>query len=152
MSEEPPRLKALFVDGHSILFAWDDLRALHERNPGMAREELCRRMTVYQDCMQQRVVIVFDGKGEKTQSMERSTDDIQVIYSGKGKTADDVIERLVAQYAERYELTVATADRAEMDTVMAFGGFCITPRTLLEYLDRAEAQLTSTLARLRNQR
>ncbi|MEZ5329933.1 MAG: NYN domain-containing protein [Verrucomicrobiales bacterium] len=149
MTDSTGRLKALFVDGHSIIFAWEDLRALHERNPMLAREELCRRMTVYQDTMQQRVVVVFDGKGEKTQAKDGSTDDIVVIYSGKGKTADDVIERLVAQYSERYELTVATGDRAEMDTVMAFGGFCITPRTLLEYLDRAEAQLASTLARLR---
>ena len=62
-----------------------------------------------------------------------------------------MIERLVAQYAERYEVTVATADRAEMDTVMAFGGFCITPRTLSEDLDRAEAQVASTLAGLKNQ-
>ncbi|MGK0187660.1 MAG: putative RNA-binding protein with PIN domain [Verrucomicrobiales bacterium] len=149
MSDESPRLKALFVDGHSIIFAWDDLRALHARNTSMARDELCRRMTTYQDCMQQRVVIVFDGKGEKTQAVDRSSDDIQVIYSGKGKTADDVIERLVAQYSERYDLTVATADRAEMDTVMAFGAFCITPRTLLEYLDRAESQMASALVRLR---
>ncbi|MDA0813001.1 MAG: NYN domain-containing protein [Verrucomicrobia bacterium] len=150
MADETPRLKALFVDGHSIIFAWEDLRSIHERNAAMAREELCRRMTVYQDCMQQRVVIVFDGKGEKTQAKERSVDDILVIYSGKGKTADDVIERLVAQYSERYELTVATADRAEMDTIMAFGGFCISPRTLLEYLDRAEAQLAAMLKRLRD--
>lgn len=142
-------MKALLVDGHSVIFAWDDLRALHERNTGMARDELCRRMTTYQDSMQQRVVVVFDGKGEKTQSKGRSKDDIQVVYSGKGKTADDVIERLVAVYSERYELTVATADRAEMDTVMAFGAFCISPRTLLEYLERAEAQMNATLARLR---
>lgn len=146
INEPASRLPALLVDGHSIIFAWEDLRALHERNQSMAREELCRRMTLYQDCMQERVVVVFDGRGRTPASVqERGSNDIQVVYSGAGRTADDVIERLVAHYAERYALTVATADRAEMDTVMAFGGLCISPRTLLERLDRAEARLAAVL-------
>ena len=149
MNDNSPRLKALLVDGHSIIFAWDDLRVLHEQSESMARDELCRRMTHYQDCMRERVVVVFDGVGAKTNAKERSDDDIVVVYSGKGSTADDVIERLVSKYASQYELTVATRDRAEMETVMAFGGFCISPATLLERLHRAELQMETTLNRLR---
>ena len=148
MSLPESRLKLLLVDGHSIIFTWDDLRGLHRQNTSMAREELIRRMTQYQDGSGEQVVLVFDGKGARTTSNRETPDGLQVIYSARDQTADGVIERITASHSESYEITVATADGAERETVMAFGGFCISPLSLRERLDRIDAQLNQSIRRL----
>jgi uncharacterized protein len=42
-------MRYLIVDGHSVIFAWPDLRALHARRTGAARDELVRQLTAYPD-------------------------------------------------------------------------------------------------------
>src|SRR5947208_3101147 len=62
MSEGP---HYLIVDGHSVIFAWPDLRKLHARSSSLAREALVKQLRDYQDWTGVRVVVVFDGKGKK---------------------------------------------------------------------------------------
>ena len=52
----------LIVDGHSVIFAWPDLRALHDRKTVLARDRLIKVLTEYQDFTGIRVVLVFDGR------------------------------------------------------------------------------------------
>ena len=42
-------MRYLLVDAHSVIFSWPELHALHLRNGVVAREELTRRLTAYQD-------------------------------------------------------------------------------------------------------
>src|SRR6516225_603162 len=87
----------LIVDGHSVIFAWPELRALHRRRTASARERLTKILTAYQDFTGIRVVLVFDGKGT-TITQETDPGGIQIFYSNTGRTADDLIERLAAKY------------------------------------------------------
>lgn len=147
----PPGAPAfLIVDGHSVIFAWDDLREMHFKNQSRAREELCRRLRLLHDTGEERVVIVFDGKGPRASSSRENADDIQIIYSDSKRTADSVIERLTARYAAEYKITVATADRAEQMTVATFGGFFINPDELLKRLRDSEDNLARRLNRMRH--
>ena len=57
------RARYLIVDGHSVIFAWPELRKLQERRSSVAREALIKRLRDYQDWTGMRVVVVFDGKG-----------------------------------------------------------------------------------------
>ncbi|MGI8602837.1 MAG: NYN domain-containing protein [Verrucomicrobiales bacterium] len=127
----------LIVDGHSIIFHWPDLRRLHESAPRRARAELVRRLTVYQDNTEERVVIVFDGKGDRSRKAEALPRDVQVVYASSGATADSVIEKLVAQHAGVFELTVATGDEAERITISVLGAGWLSPDRLRERLSRA---------------
>jgi uncharacterized protein len=132
------RDRYLIVDGHSVIFAWPELRKLHARRTALAREALTKRLRDYQDWTGVRAVVVFDGKGKK---IETASDphDVQVFYSRTGQTADAIIERLASKYAERFELIVATSDSIEGETVEACGAEWISPealRGLLEPLDR----------------
>ena len=77
-------MRYLLVDAHSVIFSWPELHELHRRNGLVAREELTRRLTAYQDATGVRVVVVFDGKGARANS-EKMPGGIQVFYSG-GKT------------------------------------------------------------------
>jgi uncharacterized protein len=132
------RARYLIVDGHSVIFAWPELRRLHERRSSLAREELIKRLRDYQDRTGVRVVIVFDGKGERV-SESADPGDVQIFYSRRGQTADAIIERLASKYATRFDLSVATSDFLERQTVNASGGTCISPEALRRLLEEARA-------------
>src|SRR4051794_11406162 len=118
-------MRYTLVDGHSVIFAWPELRKLHRRGMLLAREELTKLLTAYQDTSGTRVVLVFDGQGAKLAD-ETTPGGIQVFYAAKGQTADSVIERLVAAYGEQHDLTVVTDDNLERETASAFGAYTMS--------------------------
>jgi len=136
----------LLVDGNNIIHAWADLAALHRRSRGSAHRELIKQLTCYQDFAGDRVVVVFDGRGDRT-AEEREPGGIQVFYTSGDKTADDVIERLAVKYVDTYRITVATDDRAEQDGVVAAGGEAISSDALRGRIDAAEARMNDWLGR-----
>jgi predicted RNA-binding protein with PIN domain len=134
----PNRGHYLIVDGHSVIFAWPELRKLQARRSSLAREALIKRLRDYQDWTGVRVVVAFDGKGRKVEATS-ATADVQVFYSRTGQTADAIIERLASKYAKRFKIMVATSDSMEGETVEACGAEWISPealRGLLEPVDR----------------
>jgi uncharacterized protein len=123
----------LLVDGHSIIFAWPELRVLHDRRTALAREALIKQLREYQDWSGTRVVVVFDGRGASV-SQEAEPGEIQIFYSRHGQTADSIIERLASKYAERFRLVVATGDYLEQETTSASGAETISPDALRDLL------------------
>lgn len=130
-------MRILLVDAHSIIFAWPELRKLHTRKMMLARDELTRLLTAYQDSTGIKVVAVFDGKGAKTQE-ESEPGGIQIFYSSVEKTADNILERLVAKYSKTYDMTVATSDHLVQQTCITFGAFAISADELKNTLTAAE--------------
>lgn len=133
-----PRL--LLVDGHSVIFASADLRALHQRSPAQAREALLRWLEILQDAGGWTVGVVFDGQGRRA-SLESRPGGLSVFYSRTGQTADALIERLAAKYAATCEVAVVTEDFAERRTVEALGGYCLGVEGLLEEIQRVRSEL-----------
>ena len=140
--------KILLVDGHSMIFDWDDLATMHGRNTAAAREELVRRLTGLQDNSDWTVAVVFDGVGVKASS-DGTPYGIAVFYSKSGQTADSIIERLAAKYAKDHDVTVATNDRMERTTAEAFGSFTISGLQLRAEIDMARNSVSETIQRLR---
>jgi predicted RNA-binding protein with PIN domain len=138
----------LIVDAHSMIFALDDLRRTQQVNPRLARDELTAALQSYQDATGVRVVVVFDGRGEAGEE-PRTPGGIQVFYGGTGRSADAVIERLVARYASRFRLTVATNDRLEQTTVLAHGGEWIDAKRFSALLESARRDLRARIDRHR---
>ena len=128
------RAEYLIVDGHSVIFAWPELRKLHARRTSLAREALTRQLRDYQDWTGTRVAVVFDGKGQSV-SVSSDPGEIQVFYSREGQTADSIIERLASKYAGRFKLLVATSDVLEQETASACGAECISAEALRWLLD-----------------
>lgn len=132
------RRRHLIVDGHSVIHAWPDVRLLHERNPRAAREALVSRLTELQDGADEAVVVVFDGTGPRRAESDRPRPtDVQVVYSGRGQTADAVIERLVGHYAATHDLTVVTEDGAVRLAVTAGGAWSMSAEALLARCQQA---------------
>src|SRR5438034_8698053 len=131
-----PRARYLIVDGHSVIFAWPELRGLQARRSSLARESLIKQLRDYQDWTGVRVVVVFDGKGRKV-GASSDPGDVQIFYSRSGQSADAIIERLASKYADRFDLTVATSDSMERQTVHASGAECISPEALRRLVEEA---------------
>lgn len=140
--------RVLIVDGHSMIFQWPDLTLQHAKRGAVARETLIRMLTGLQDNSDWHVAVVFDGKGSKN-SEASEPHGIKVFYSKDGQTADSIIERLVATYAEKYEVTVATDDIMERTTVESFGGYTMSAFQLREEIDVAGRDLDERLRKLR---
>ncbi len=123
------RARYLIVDGHSVIFAWPELRKLHARRSSLAREALLKQLRDYQDWTGVQAVVVFDGKGKKVDATSEPAD-VQIFYSRSGQSADAIIERLASKYARRHELIVATSDSMVAETVNACGAEWTSPEGL----------------------
>ena len=132
------RAEYLLVDGHSVIFAWPELRRLHGRRTSLARDALVRKLRDYQDWTGIPVAVVFDGKGSAV-SVNSDPGEIQIFYSREGQTADSIIERLASKYAARFKLLVATGDILEQETASACGAECISPEALRWLLEEASS-------------
>ena len=130
------RAHYLIVDGHSVIFAWPELRALHARRTSLARDALTKKLRDYQDWTGTRVAVVFDGKGS-TVSATSDPGEIQIFYSRAGQTADSIVERLASKYGKRHKLIVATSDVLEQETASASGAECISAEALRWLLEEA---------------
>jgi len=128
----------LIVDGHSVIFAWPELRELHERRTSLARDALVRKLRDYQDWTGVRVVVVFDGKGS---AVDASSDpgEIQIFYSRDGQSADSIVERLASKYGSQYHLLIATSDYLEQETVSACGAEYVSAEGLRGLLSAARS-------------
>lgn len=141
----------LIVDGHSMIFQWPDLTLQHAKRTAIARETLVRMLTGLQDNSDWSVAVVFDGKGVKP-SEASEPHGIKVFYSKAEQTADSIIERLVAKYSEKYDVTVATDDLMERTTVESFGGMSMSAWQLREEIDAAGRDMDERLRSLKQRR
>jgi predicted RNA-binding protein with PIN domain len=120
----------VLVDGYNVLYSWPQftsrksrLRTLEQR-----REALLRVLQQYADQSGRQVTVVFDGyaskrkppKGEAVAGM-RAGRGLEVLFSDKGKTADEVIERVVALAPHPERILVATSDNVERQIVETLG-------------------------------
>ena len=132
------RPRYLIVDGHSVIFAWPKLRKLHTRRSALARDTLTKELRDYQDWTGVNVVVVFDGRGKHISEIS-DPHEVQIFYARRGQTADAIIERLASKYATRFDVTVATSDFLERQTVTACGATSISPEELRERLSAARS-------------
>src|SRR5271154_699449 len=139
----------LVVDGHSVIFAWPDLRKLHDENRAAARKALLDRLQHLHDTTDWRVTVVLDGKlGTALPSGARQPTDMVVSYATADQTADSVIERLVAASGVAKDILVITADEAERLTVESLGAETSSPAWLREILEREGATFSAELDRI----
>ena len=114
----------ILVDGYSVLHAWPRFvtRKARQMSLQQRRESLVGLLRQYADHSRRRVTVVFDGYAAKHKPEGKEpTHGVEVLFSERGKTADDLIERLVAQAGSKGKIVVVTSDNAERHTVEAMG-------------------------------
>jgi predicted RNA-binding protein with PIN domain len=99
----------LIIDGYNLIRQSDSLSLVDARNLEQGRETLIERLVAYKKIRGHPITVVFDGWGGVNLSSTRTRHKgIQVVYTGKGETADEWIQRRVE--GVRYG-AVVTSDR-----------------------------------------
>lgn len=130
----------ILCDGYSLLHNWPELA------PGAAREELIRRLTLYQDAIGTPITLFFDGSGPARGKPAASEEPaLEVLYSRAGQTADDMIERAAHRFQPYGEVMAVTDDLAERETVLSLGGMASSCRNFIRDVENALAEAADDL-------
>jgi uncharacterized protein len=139
-------LVRILVDGYSLLHNWPELAAGQPRHSAAARDELIRRLTSYQDAVGTPVTIFFDGASQPSgKPPAASNSEVEVLYSRKGQTADQMIERAACRFRPDGEVLAVTDDHAERDMVISLGGSASSCRSFIQDLENTLAELGDDL-------
>lgn len=141
-------LVRILVDGYSLLHNWPELAPGAPRHSERARDVLVEMLQQYQDASGTPVTVIFDGKGmRKAQAGNMGRDAVEVLFSGGGRTADDLIERAAHRLQAYGEVLVVTDDFAERDTVSASGALVASCANFIGTVAQAFTQLQDNLNR-----
>ena len=135
----------ILVDGYSVLHFWPRLRKLAGRSLELQRDVLIAVLQQYGDATGGRVTVVFDGHSAKRKPAQTApTPGVEVLFSDIGKTADDVIERLVGIATQPGNIRVVTSDNIERATVEMLGAQSVSTEVF-------EIEVTAALGELTRQ-
>lgn len=87
-------MRHIIVDGYNVIRADTRLQALEQGSLEHAREALVRTLASAPRLANDRILVVFDGtRGSRNHAHAQRAGRIEVVYSARGQTADDVMIR-----------------------------------------------------------
>lgn len=115
-------MKYIFLDGYNIINSWSELKVSDDEYLQSSRQKLIEKMQNYAGFIGCRIFIIFDahltmGGLEKKEKHENVT----VVYTKEGETADAFIERMVNDLGRRKDIVVVTNDNLEQQTIFQRG-------------------------------
>lgn len=132
----------LLVDGYNVINSWPELKPLRD-NLGDARDKLSDVMAEYGEYHKYDVIIVFDALfTADDEHKDRVNCHLDIIYTGKGETADSCIERLTYEAVNDGRVVrVVTSDGAEQSVILGAGASRIPSLELRRDVRRLKKQL-----------
>ncbi|MDO4615935.1 MAG: TetM/TetW/TetO/TetS family tetracycline resistance ribosomal protection protein [Lachnospiraceae bacterium] len=145
---DPQEKEFLLVDGYNIIFSWEDLRQLSEKNIDAARDRLLDLMCDYQGYKTCTLIVVFDAykvKGGTEHVMKYHN--IYAVYTKEAETADQYIEKTVHEIGHKHKVTVATSDALEQMIILGGGATRLSAQGLLEEVNRISRDMKEEYTR-----
>ena len=132
----------LLVDGYNIIFSWEELKELSERDIGAARGKLADILSNYQGFRKCTLILVYDAyKVEGNLGEVLKYHNIYIVYTKEAETADQYIEKTVRRIAKNADVTVATSDGLEQVIIMGQGAHRMSAPGLKEEVELALKEL-----------
>ncbi|MEF9941397.1 MAG: NYN domain-containing protein [Lachnospiraceae bacterium] len=143
--------KYLLVDGYNVLYGWQELKSLLERDYEAARGKLQDILCNYQGFSKDEVILVFDGyKNTNQTDTVFMYHNIHVVYTREAVTADSYIERINQTMAKEASVRVVTSDYAQQKIILGQGATRVSTREfLLEIQDMEHTIEAEHLAKLK---
>ena len=114
----------LIIDGYNLIRSSPSLSAAESSSLEEGREALIERLTAYKRIKAWAITVVFDaGRGPHLAEKRETARGVQIVYSGAGETADQVIVRMARRMGEK--AVVVTSDRALAGLAAAAGATVI---------------------------
>ncbi len=131
------------VDGYNIIFAWEELRSLAERNIDSARDRLIDICCNYQGYIGATLILVFDAyKVKGNPGSVTRFHNIYVVYTREAETADQYIEKTVHKIGKKHQVTVATSDSLVQMIIWGEGAVRLSANGFLEAVNEAGKMVT----------
>lgn len=116
-------MKTIFVDGYNVINSWPNLKRRKDFSFEAARQTLIDKLHNYGVFKACKIVLVFDahkvlGSVEKKEEVNNN---ISVIFTKDGETADSYIEKQVNLLGRKHEIVVVTSDSLEQQTIFQRG-------------------------------
>ncbi len=140
--QTPKKEAYLLVDGYNVIFAWDELKELAEKNLDGARGRLLDLLCNYQAVKGCRLIAVFDAyrlAGHPTEVSDYHN--IHVVFTKEAETADQYIEKFAHENSHKYDVTVATSDGLEQIIIIGEGCRLMSSRELKEDIERLSREI-----------
>lgn len=134
----------LIVDGYNIIGASPDLSLLATTELEEARYKLQEDLSEYGAYRGLYLVLVFDGHQTKEAmaNVIKVNQNMEVVFTPKGETADQHIEKLVSAVKKfNNKVYVATSDAVEQRLTFAKGALRQSARELLIELESLESDI-----------
>ncbi len=140
--EKEVRQEYLLVDGYNIIFSWEELRELSEKDIGAARGKLADILSNYQGYRKCTLILVYDAyKVEGNPGEVMKYHNIYIVYTKEAETADQYIEKTVRRIAKDAAVTVATSDGLEQVIILGQGANRMSAPGLKEEIERTLAEV-----------
>jgi predicted RNA-binding protein with PIN domain len=115
-------VRNVFVDGYNVINSWPELNKIKDYSFEAARIKLVEIIQNYAAYKGYKIFIVFDahmvkGSIEKKEKLEN----VIVIFTKEGETADSFIERYVNLIGRKIEVCVVTSDSLEQQLAFQRG-------------------------------
>ena len=140
-----PQKEYLLVDGYNIIFSWENLRALAQKDIKAARDALLDDLSNYAGYMKANVICVFDAYkvAGGTEQVYRYHN-IDVIFTKEAETADLYIEKAAHELTKQYAVKVATSDAVEQVIIYGAGAVRLSAMNFYEEVRAAEREMKAT--------
>jgi predicted RNA-binding protein with PIN domain len=130
----------LIIDGYNLIRNSSILAQIDRQDIEEGREALISRLAEYRKIRRFPITVVFDGAGSYHLASQGETRlGIKILYSSKGKTADEVIVSLAGQKGR--EVVVVTSDHGICDRLKRSDCICVSSEVFDAKIDSAFYEL-----------
>ena len=115
-------MRYIFIDGYNIINSWSDLAIGKDETLENSRQRLREILENYVAMREDKLYLVFDAHLSKGSiEKEEKINNITVVFTKEGETADSYIERKVNLIGRKKEVIVVTNDNLEQQTIFQRG-------------------------------
>lgn len=137
------------VDGYNVIFDWDELHALADRDLSAARERLMDTLCGWAAFTRTQVVLVFDGyKVPGSLGEKLDYRGIHVVYTKERETGDMYIERFLQQVGKNDHVRVVTSDGMIQLSAVRTGVMRMSSAEFGRQVAEASDQIQAFIARM----
>ncbi len=136
----------IIIDGYNVVFAWDELKELYEKDMDVARQALVNIVSNYAAFVKTDAVLVFDAYRVPGNTGKRYIDNnVRVVYTKERETGDAYIEKLLSQIGKNERVKVVTSDNMIRLAAMRTGAIPMSQQEFREQIKKAKIELDKIL-------
>lgn len=136
-------MRNVFIDGYNVINSWPELKKAKNCSFDSARQALIESLQNYAAFKGYKVVIVFDAhlKPGSIEKKERISENVMVVFTKEGETADSFIEKAVNNIGRKIEVCVVTSDSLEQQLAFQRGAIRMSSLEFLHEVKDAEQRI-----------